>query len=523
MQIASSRLGPRRCGLLVQAALFAWAVACAGEIRAQGLRVEARNEAVLTASDNPFFVLREQASSDFVLALRPRLTLRRLARGLAIDAEVGADLVGHSNNSAHSYLTPFVRGAFRSELLERALYLDGSVDITRVEADAFAARTSEVSNLNRRLLISYRLSPYVDRAVSDSISFKARSDITRSTLPEERNATSEQLERRDLVTWHNAARFESLPRPFGAALEAESDHSGYSDAEETLLNTSSARAIVAYAPNDEHRLELFAGREKSHFSGTTDIDTVRGARYNWKPGIRSELDVRLERRFFGTDARISFTHRMPWLSANFGLHRTPVSNPFGIKLVGSGNNLAEFLDAILVTRYPDPVERSKLVSDLLQSRGLPGTLTRAVDLVAKYAQLEEGGNIGLVFLGQRNVVTITAFAVRFTELNRVRDPVVAGFALNNDNRQVGATFGFNRRLSPLTSLDLSITGARTLGLAERAGDITTQYSARLAMTQVLSPRTNASFGIADRHIKTNVGDVPRTYEITIFCGLTNAF
>ena len=490
---------------------------------AQSWHLDPSVGAVVTATDNVFLVPSDQARRDVEFVVSPRLGFRRSGPRLRFEGEVGVDFTKHVNVNDLDRATPILRGSLAAVVVERFLFLDMSANVSRIEADAFAARTNESSSFNRRLATSYQVSPHIDYELGTAFAFKARSDFAWTHLPGDESSGVGPLPARTLQATHHTAVLERRPQPLGVVLEFSSERSQNSDDSAALLNTQTAKLAVSYAMANDAQLGVVGGTERSRFSSLDETDSVYGVRLRWTPNLRTDLNADLERHYFGNGYHLTFTHRMPWLTTSIGATRMPVSNPFAIDLPGVRSTLAESLNAILITRYPDPTERGRIVQDLLLSRGLSPSASGAVDIAARYAQLEQRINVSFALLGPRNTFALSGYSRTLRQLNRLNDPVAAIAPLESDNRQTGVSLGINRKLSPRWSVDLAVGWTRAVGLAARAGDQTTQETVRLSVTHLLGPKTNVSIGLLGRVLDTNVGVSQTVHEISGFAGMLHHF
>jgi uncharacterized protein (PEP-CTERM system associated) len=184
--------------------------------------------------------------------------------------------------------------------------------------------------------------------------------------------------------------------------------------------------------------------------------------------------------------------------------------------------LKGFLDAILTTRTPDPVQRSALVGELLASRGLRNAIPSAIPSSADYAQLRSGSELTWVYLGKRTTLSLALFAQELKRISRSDAPAAPDPGAG-DSRQHGVSFGWNRRLSSVSSLDAAAAWSRIAGLALRDGDLTREGSVRASLVRNLSPRTDVSLGVSYRKIASNVSTVNSFDETAGLIGLAHRF
>jgi uncharacterized protein (PEP-CTERM system associated) len=181
------------------------------------------------------------------------------------------------------------------------------------------------------------------------------------------------------------------------------------------------------------------------------------------------------------------------------------------------------LDAILTTRYSDPAARVALVDSLIASRGLQSSFPGAADVFASYAQLHTGVEANWMLLGTRNTVSMSVYGQTLRRLVRPDDPVVPLTAAAADYRQYGGVAAFNRKLSPQTSLDVSLRGSSVIGLGDHEGDKTTEKTFRVAWAREVSPRSTLTIGAQRSLIRTTVSTAWPYSVDSGFIGLRHRF
>jgi uncharacterized protein (PEP-CTERM system associated) len=282
-----------------------------------------------------------------------------------------------------------------------------------------------------------------------------------------------------------------------------------------------ARLGPNLALNNEFVAGFLFGVERTVSTVTTQSDSVYGLKVLWLPSERTDVAASVDRRFFGNGFNVSMRHRSPFYSMALRAIREPIFP--GTAGVGARGNLASYLDSILTTRFPDATQRGAMVDEMVATRGLQTDLQGTAGYAGDYAQLGSGGEATLVLLGTRNVFTLSVYQQSIRPLTRSDGSAVFVGLGGGDNRQRGATFGFNRRLAPDTSFDFSVQGSRVEGLASRLGDLSREFNYRLAFGRNFTPRTLVSVGAGLRKFDTNVSGLPSFEEALGFATLSHRF
>jgi len=201
------------------------------------------------------------------------------------------------------------------------------------------------------------------------------------------------------------------------------------------------------------------------------------------------------------------------------MNREPVGFS-GISALASDNDLNQYLDAILTTRYPDPVSRQAQVDEVINSRNLRTRFPEAVDTLSGYAQLRSRASATLVWLGSRNTFSISGYSQTLRRLTRSDEPAADPSENISDSRQTGAAVEINRRLTPQMSLGAVAQWAKVVGLAARDGDESHERSLRVSLSKNLSPRTTLAVGLQYRELRTTVAALNSYDETSGFAALS---
>jgi uncharacterized protein (PEP-CTERM system associated) len=453
--------------------------------------------------------------SDLLLSVRPRVQYSREGAGLLVRASAEAGMITSARDTQRDRILPLARLDAQGTLVDRLVFLDTSADLRQVEEDSFGSRVQGGSTQNARTVGTLRLSPRLNYDITARSSFSARYDGAWTRYQDTVDG--------DVKSRQGSARLETKPQPVGAALEWSSEETDYAAASGLDLRVERVNATVSLAIDGEWILGAVAGSERSEFASTRETDQHLGLRLLWAPGPRTELSAAFDRRFFGNGWEINARHRTPRMSFLMRIIREPSNAATQANARPYGGGLATFLDAILTTRVPDAAERGKVVDGLVSSRGLQGSQLGAIGSSATYPQLRTGNELAWTYLGARTTLSASIYAQELRQLDRSEESVVSPVLADADTRQRGASFGWNRRLTPQMSLDTGVAWSRIQGLAVREGDLTREVTVRASVVRNLSPHTNMSFGVLQRQVDSNVSDLNTYDETSGFVGLTHRF
>lgn len=470
---------------------------------AQALLVQPEVESTLTVTNNAAFTTRDQAKSDTIISVNPRLHVSSRGGRAAIEGTFGIEAVTYVNNAQDSIVRPRGSLSLRSQLVERLMYVDASVTADRISADPFAARPESATAFNDYTQMRYRFTPYIERELTPSLSVLARTDhvVTRRVGSPTGSASAELA--RDSHEQEQTLRLEQRPQPFGWTAEITRQETRLRYSDQPILTQTAARVVATYAATPQLNVGVSAGRENNEYSLVDRSDSIVGVRLNWRPNERGAVNVSLEKRFFGTGGDIEWRQRSPFLGFSIRANRMPVAQSGSHLFGAAGDNLVTLLDGVLTTRYPDPGQRSTAVNDLVRQLNLPGTLTGPVELYTSYAQLQDNVSATALFFGRLTTASATVFGRRRTRLVDVED-VLAPASLSSDNLQFGLEIDVSRRLSPVLSADGGFRYTRIEGLGIRAGQESRDATIRFGLTRIVSTSTRFSAGLRYQTVSSSV-------------------
>lgn len=500
-------VGSRRLAAAAMATLVAQGVGAQAPQIGFGIQAEA------TATDNGNGGAPGQEKADLLLSLQPQVTFRREGAGLRLNGRAEVTLVGSARDTRASRALPGGHLDARATLVDRVLFVDAGADVRQTEVDPFGVRAEANSSLNTRTIANYRLGPTLDYEPTSRSALLVRYGVARTRVA----GTSEG----DVSTNSGLARFALKPQPAGLAVEWARENTDYAaDVANGDLRIEHISMIASLALAGEWVLGLSAGSERARGASVSQRDGTYGLRLYWIPGPRTTLAAAVDRRFFGAGWNIAAQHRNPRMSFALKVVREPSSALNG---ASAESNLTRFLDAILTTRNPDPVERGGVVDALLASRGLHPAIQGPSSTAADYAQLLTAGELTWAFLGPRDTVSMSLYTQSLEQLVASNGTTLSVGAATADSRQKGVSLGWNHRLTPLLSLDTSARWSRIQGLALRAGERTQEASLAAGLVRNLSPRTNLAMGARLRRVSSDALGVNTYDETACFVGMNHRF
>lgn len=505
---SSGRNARRGTRLRLAGALFATASA---QALAQSTVIEPGIEARFVATTNANAgVTGADPQRDVILEVRPNLYLRSRGAGLTVDGSVGLTASHYQQGAQRSRILPDGRLDLNAAIVERTLFVDAGFSSFRTSINPFGPQ-SEFGSTNTSSTSVYRLSPYLERSFTPTLSALARTDVQATHGFGDEAATSAA---RNSRTLRNTARLEQRPLPVGAKAEFTSEKTTYSSSGVTPLDTRTARVMLTAAPTTDLEIGIFTGKERTATPFETRSDPARGGFFDWRPTSRTSLTAEFGKRYFGNDWDASFRHRRPGFAIALASSRTLTSSP----LQTTGEALPGLLDSMLTTRIPNVDDRAAAVRDLINSLGLPSGTLQGIELFAQQALIEQRNSASLAWNNQRNTLSLTGF---YTRNEALPTALLAGLDAGQ-SRQYGAQLDFARRLDAEWSGNLGAARSQLYGLGNTLGAVSKQTTFRLDLIYNSSRRSAVTLGLRRNLFDSSV-PLDSSNETAAFAGVRMRF
>ncbi|HUG25784.1 TIGR03016 family PEP-CTERM system-associated outer membrane protein [Piscinibacter sp.] len=465
---------------------------------AQAWQAQAGVSSQLAWSSDPQFGL-GNGREDLILDIRPYITIHREGPRFQASGTAALNAITTVNGTEERRVLPEADLNARLEALERFLYVEAGLRALRISEDPFGARPGPATHFNTMTSVQARLSPSIESTISPNMRYRLRSD---NTTTRETGADSESaIPLAEGYFGRHAAFLEHDPKPLGWRIEAERSETRYRGDTQQPLTLDLARLSVDYAVGANVTAGVRIGRERTSVLPDGDQDrNIVGAQASWRPSARTTLSAFHEKRFFGSSWNLGFDHRRPRFAWNIVLSRSLATAMQALFELPPTNNVEALLDAMFITRFPDPAERARAVDDFIARQGLPTQTLRPIDLHTRRLSLVTLRSATVAMTGIRNTVTLTAFALH-TEDAEQAGSLATGSSVGN-NKQHGASAALTHRLSPTTALTVSSEWSRIR--ATNAADLSIQRSATVRLNRQASPWTVAFVGARYRELDSNV-------------------
>ena len=495
--------------LMATSASLVPSIACA-----QRWGVETGVRSQLTWSSNPELGSAD-GRDDVIFNLAPYLAVRAEGARLRLNGSAALNGVASAHGTQPNRLLPEADLNARLEAVERFFFIDAGVRAVQTAENPFGVRPEAGTSRNTITTGQVRLAPSIESDLGPSTRYRLRSENswTRDNAPE----ASLGAQAAGYFGRHSAL-FERDPRPLGWRVEAQRSETRYRDDLQEPLTFDLARLTANYALGVDVTAGVRVGRERtSVLPDDQDTENIYGIEASWRPSPRTTLTLFDEKRFFGSSWRLGFDHRTSRVAWNVALSRTLDTAPQALLDLPVADNVAGLLDNLYSSRFPDPVERARLVQDLIARQGLPSSTVQPTTSYTQRLSVVTLHSLSIVFTGRRSTITFAGFRSRTEDVPGALTLLTSTVAANN--RQYGASAAWSHQLTPV--MTVSTTGDWTRIRALQAADRSTQRTLRAQLNLQIAARTQTFFGARYRDLDSNVATEGR--EGAVFAGLDLRF
>jgi uncharacterized protein (PEP-CTERM system associated) len=453
------------------------------------------------------------AKGDLVTEITPGFTVSEKGARTSLTGSVRVPILVYINTGGqNNKALPEANLTGRFEALEKFLFIEGAASAQQTFLTPFGAQPVSLANAtaNRYRADTYRLSPYIKSSTSRDIKFELRDDNI-WTRPSGAPAGTTN----DSFTNHLIANISRDPTPVGWALEFNrtSDKFGGQPA----LVTQLSRVRVPVQVDPELRVSASGGYEDDRFTFTEPQGVIYGVGADWRPAPRTTAKGEWEHRFFGSSYKFSFDNRTPLSTWNLKASRDLTSYPQQLASLPAGGDVAATLNQLFLSRIPDSEERQQVIDQIINSAGLPASLSGPLTLYTQQVYLQQLARATVGILGARNHLLLTAYRTRTEPISGSGNPLPAAFFAQNNNTQTGANVVWDHPLTPVATFSVNAAIAKTVANAGLEGT-TRQRSVIAEWIGQLSPSLTVHAGMRYQIVHS---DVSTSYhEAAIFAGLS---
>ena len=452
------------------------------------------------------------ARTDLVTEITPGFTVSEKSARTSLTGTVRVPILLYINTGGqNNKVLPEANLTGRFEALEKFFFIEGAASAQQTFFTPFGAQPVSLANAtaNRYRADTYRLSPYIKSPPSRDIKFELRDDNI-WTRPSGAPAGTN-----DSFTNHLIANISREPTPVGWALEFDRTSDKFVGQQALVTQISRARLPIKIDP--ELQVSAIGGYENDQFTFSEPHGVIYGGGADWRPAPRTTAKGEWEHRFFGSSYQFSFDNRTPLSTWSLKASRDLTSYPQQLAALPAGGDIATTLNQLFLSRIPDSAERQQVIDQIINSAGLPASLSSPLTLYTQQVYLQQLARATVGILGARNHVLLTAYRSRTEPISGTGNPLPPELAPQNNNTQTGANVIWDHPLTPVSTFSVNAAIAKTVANAPLQGS-TTQRSVIAEWVGQLSPSLTVHAGMRYQYLSS---DLSTSYhEAAIFAGLS---
>lgn len=440
-----------------------------------------------TYTDNVELLPSEGAKGSWVTTIAPSIRLERTGPRLTAFLSYRLQSQTYSSQSRLNEIQNFLSSRLTMEAIENFLFADARASISQENRSAFAASSSTdaaSSNANRIETRTYQLSPFIRGRLGTDAIYQFRVNGTQTETESAEFPTTRTVE------WVGRIRNASA----GARLGWRTDVNSLTIRNAIVGERVDTRGsgTLTYMIEQGFTLSGTAGVERTDFA-TPDKRTkaTYGGGVEYSPSPRTQFAAVYERRFFGSAQNLLATHRTPRTAWRFSSTRDVTVLPNQLAASGSGSTF-QLLSDLLAASVADPIARQEAVRRRFEDTGssAPAAAGGFLSTSPFINRTNEGS---VTILGVRNTVSVDAGRTERRSFGSA--PVgIVGSLSSSDIKQDRANVTWSYRLSPMSTVTLTVSELRTKGFST-LDPRTKESFESLFLTTRLSPNTRASFGV----------------------------
>ena len=492
--------------------LASWlALGCASPALAQRLTIEPSVEAQATLTNNANYDNGSQREGDLVFNIRPAVNFLREGPRLRVNGSASLNLIGYAEGTQTSRIYPQANILANLEAVERFFFVEAELLANQSILNPFFPQSDTASTSNKYTYIQGRIAPYLQGNAGPDWRYLIRSDNSYT------HSTQSDASLADAYYGRHVAELVRAATPLGGTLRVQSDITRFNDEREADQHLEAAIATVNYAFTPQFVAGLRGGYERTNYTANGESDPIYGADLAWTPNPRTRLAGFWERRFFGPSYQLDLSNRQRTLATNLSISRSVTTYPQLILQLPATGNVSSLVNAILVARFPDPVERARQVQDLIDRQVLPASLPNGVNIFSQGVNVVTSGSGTFAWIGARNTLALTLYYLKTDRLPDAAIPPT--FITFNNNTQKGASLTLSHRWSPVVLLNATASRRETRGFDQTAGNNTDQNVVEVQATRQLTLRSSGFIGARYQQWKSTSSVLGDSHEAAIFIGL----
>ena len=468
-------------------------------------------------SDNASYAPRGLEQKDTVLTFDGDVFFRRTAGRLNLFGSAGFSAIEYLDDTQIDRVLPRADITAIFEVIDDFFFVEAGLLVTQTPLDVFGVRSGASSTVNKVTTSTVRLVPTFKGQLSENITYSFRSE---NTWDDSSQADAPAVD--SGYFGRHTALLDRAAVPFGGFVSLDHNSTEYDDQSEPVLRDTVARIGLNYAVTPQLSIGVRGGHEKAEGIIAQVNDRFYGGQFDWRPTDRTTFNGYVEDRFFGNSWQLRFTHRMPRVAWDLTSARDISTYSDLLSTLPQTSNLSALIDAALITRVPNAIERARAVREVINATGLPNTLSGPVNLYTERVLVSNRTTATVTLLGIRNTLGVSAYYAQYRDLSSQVESIIApDLSFDTNNRQRGIAMTYSLRVTGTATFNLSGDWNRTRGLDANAAAESTQQTYRAQLSRQLAPKTTASVGYRYLNFDSNVEADSR--ENAVFVAVSHRF
>ncbi len=458
-----------------------------------------------TYTDNVTLAPKGQEQSELVTQINPGVSVSKTGNRLKVNAAYTLQTLTYLRDSSRNNTNHQLSANANAEWAKDFFYTDASASISQQNVSLLGVQSPDNINVtgNRADVRTYSISPYIRSRFGNFADYLVR--YTHSAASTSAAGISDSQSDRINAELSSARAFYKL----GWRLLYSKDYinnTNFQDYQREKF-TGELRYLLS------RKLSLVGsyGHENNTFltTGPKPEGSFWDAGFVWTPSIRTKLEARLGRRYFGDTYLLDFSQRSRRTVWNVSYNEdiTTTHSQFFIPVA---IDTASLLDSQFSSAIPDPLIRAQFIEDFIVQNGLPSTTVGSLNFLANQAFLQKRLQAAVSISGVRNTMIFSLFSSTRDTQQTASSALLgdADFLLSDHIKQYGASAFWNSRLTPRTSSNVGVSYSRNeFKNTGRQDELTT---VRLGVHKQLAKKLNGSADL--RHTERSSSEGGNDYK-----------
>ncbi len=458
-----------------------------------------------TYTDNVALAPKGQEQNELITQINPGVSVSKTGNRLKVNAAYTLQTLSYLRDNRRNNINHQLSASANAEWVKDFFYTDASTSISQQNISLLGVQSPDNINVtgNRANVRTYQISPYIRSRIGNFADYLLR--YTHNAVNTSAAGISDSQSDRVNAELNSARAFHKLGWRLLYSKEYV-NNANFQDYQREKF-TGELRYLLS------RKLSLVGayGYENNTFLsvGPKPEGSFWNAGVAWTPSIRTKLEARFGKRYFGDTYLLDYSQRSRrtvW-SVSYNEDVTTTQSQLFIPVA---IDTASLLDSQFSSAIPDPVIRAQFIEDFIVQNGLPSTTVGSLNFLANRAFLQKRLQGAVSINGVRNTMIFSLFSTtRDAQVTASSaTPGDADFLLSDNIKQYGASAFWNSRLTPRTSSNVGVSYSRNeFKNTGRQDDLTT---VRLGVHKQLAKKMNSSADL--RHTERTSNQAGNDYK-----------